>query len=78
MGPYTGVRGEGPEYETLAGFGAQLLNDDLTAIAALNDLCARYGLDTISLIVGDHIRLRSVRARADRAGGYGRRRIGVG
>jgi aldehyde:ferredoxin oxidoreductase len=47
-GPHAGVRGEGPEYETLAGFGAQLLNDDLTAVAALNDRCARYGLDTIS------------------------------
>jgi aldehyde:ferredoxin oxidoreductase len=47
-GPHTGVRGEGPEYETLAGFGANLLNDDLAAVAALNDRCARYGLDTIS------------------------------
>jgi aldehyde:ferredoxin oxidoreductase len=47
-GPYAGVRGEGPEYETLAGFGAQLLNNDLSSIAALNDRCARYGLDTIS------------------------------
>jgi aldehyde:ferredoxin oxidoreductase len=47
-GPHAGVRGEGPEYETLAGFGAQLMNDDLAAIAALNDRCARLGMDTIS------------------------------
>jgi aldehyde:ferredoxin oxidoreductase len=47
-GPYVGVHGEGPEYETLAGFGSMIENDDLSAIAALNDRCARYGLDTIS------------------------------
>ncbi len=47
-GPYAGVHGEGPEYETLSGFGAQLRNDDLPSIAALNDRCARLGLDTIS------------------------------
>ncbi len=47
-GPHAGVGGEGPEYETLAGFGANLLIDDLAAVAALNDRCARYGLDTIS------------------------------
>ncbi len=47
-GPYAGVRGEGPEYETLAGFGALLEIDDLEAIARANDLCNRLGLDTIS------------------------------
>jgi aldehyde:ferredoxin oxidoreductase len=47
-GPYAGVRGEGPEYETLAGFGALLEIDDLAAIARANDLCNRLGLDTIS------------------------------
>jgi aldehyde:ferredoxin oxidoreductase len=47
-GPYAGVSGHGPEYETLAGFGGMLLNDDLNSIAALNDLCNRYGMDTIS------------------------------
>ena len=47
-GPYAGIAGHGPEYETLAGFGGMLLNDDLNSIAALNDLCNRYGLDTIS------------------------------
>lgn len=47
-GPYAGVYGHGPEYETLAGFGANCLCDDLNAIAHMNDLCNRYGLDTIS------------------------------
>lgn len=47
-GPYAGVYGEGPEYETLAGFGALLEVDNLEAIARSNDLCNRLGLDTIS------------------------------
>ncbi|HSJ56509.1 MAG TPA: aldehyde ferredoxin oxidoreductase family protein [Anaerolineae bacterium] len=47
-GPYAGVRGHGPEYETLAGFGGNCLCDDVNAIAYVNDLCNRYGLDTIS------------------------------
>ncbi len=47
-GPYAGVAGEGPEYETLCGFGSNLQCDDLNAIAAMNDLCNRYTLDTIS------------------------------
>jgi len=37
----------GPEYETLAALGSLCLNDDLEAIAWLNTLCNRYGLDTI-------------------------------
>jgi len=47
-GPYAGVWGEGPEYETLAGFGGNLLIDDLPALAAINALCNRLGLDVIS------------------------------
>ncbi|CAG0936922.1 aldehyde:ferredoxin oxidoreductase [Thermoflexales bacterium] len=47
-GPYAGVRGEGPEYETLCGFGSNLQCDDLNAVSAMNDWCNRYGLDTIS------------------------------
>ncbi|MCS6909132.1 MAG: aldehyde ferredoxin oxidoreductase family protein [Anaerolineales bacterium] len=47
-GKYAGVYGEGPEYETLCGFGSNLQCDDLNAIAAMNDLCNRYALDTIS------------------------------
>ena len=47
-GPYKGLKGKGPEYETAAAFGPLCLNDDLPAIAKANDLCNRYGLDTIS------------------------------
>jgi len=39
----------GPEYETLSAFGSNLLNDDLVSIIQMNDLCNRYGIDTISL-----------------------------
>lgn len=37
-----------PEYETLAAFGSMCLNDDVESIIACNDICNRYGLDTIS------------------------------
>lgn len=37
-----------PEYETLASFGSNLLNDDVESIIRCNDICNRYGLDTIS------------------------------
>jgi aldehyde:ferredoxin oxidoreductase len=47
-GDYAGVHGHGPEYETLAGFGGNCQCDDLNAICHMNDLCNRYGLDTIS------------------------------
>jgi aldehyde:ferredoxin oxidoreductase len=47
-GPYAGVRGHGPEYETLAGFGGNCQCDDLNAISRMNDLCNRYGMDTIT------------------------------
>jgi aldehyde:ferredoxin oxidoreductase len=47
-GPYAGTWGEGPEYETLCGFGGNLLIDDLPALAAINVRCNDLGLDTIS------------------------------
>ena len=47
-GPYAGVKGGGPEYETLAGFGSMCLVDDLKGVAKANELCNRYGLDTMS------------------------------
>ena len=47
-GPYAGASSEGPEYETLYAFGSQCGNDYLPAIIASDDLCDRYGLDTIS------------------------------
>lgn len=47
-GPYGGIVLEGPEYETLAGFGGGLLIDDLEALATINARCNDLGLDTIS------------------------------
>jgi aldehyde:ferredoxin oxidoreductase len=48
-GPYrVDPRYGGPEYETLATFGSYCGIDDLKAIAYANQLCAMYGLDTIS------------------------------
>jgi aldehyde:ferredoxin oxidoreductase len=38
----------GAEYETLASFGSNMLIDDLQAICKANEMCNRYGLDTIS------------------------------
>jgi aldehyde:ferredoxin oxidoreductase len=38
----------GPEYETLAAFGSNCGVNDLVAVAKANELCARWGLDTIS------------------------------
>ncbi|MEQ9501181.1 MAG: aldehyde ferredoxin oxidoreductase family protein [Deltaproteobacteria bacterium] len=37
-----------PDYETLVGFGANLLNDDLELVAACHDACNRYGMDAVS------------------------------
>ncbi len=42
------VETEGPEYETLAMFGANIGNSNLESILMANDLCNRYGVDTIS------------------------------
>jgi aldehyde:ferredoxin oxidoreductase len=38
-----------PEYETLGAFGTMTLNDDIESILKCNDICNRYGLDTISV-----------------------------
>jgi len=38
----------GPEYETLAAFGPNCGVEDLEAVIKANELCGRYGLDTIS------------------------------
>ncbi len=40
--------GHNPEYETMGAFGAMCLNDDLPSVIRANELCNRYGLDTIS------------------------------
>jgi aldehyde:ferredoxin oxidoreductase len=47
-GPYAGSVAHGPEYETLAGFGANCMVDDIAAIMAANEYCNRAGIDTIS------------------------------
>jgi len=39
---------EGPEYETLAMFGANLGNSNLESIIMANSICNEYGMDTIS------------------------------
>ncbi len=46
--PYRGIESRRPEYETVWSFGGQCGNDNLSAILAAEDLCDRYGLDTIS------------------------------
>lgn len=48
-GPFA-VAGEvhRPEYETLAAFGLMCLNDSAESVVKANDICNRYGFDTIS------------------------------
>jgi aldehyde:ferredoxin oxidoreductase len=46
-GPYK-VKTGGPEYETLMAFGSNCLNSNIESILYANQLCNRYGLDTIS------------------------------
>ncbi len=48
-GLYDLAEGHKPEYETLASFGSLCLNDDIESIIKANDICNRYGLDTISV-----------------------------
>ncbi len=47
-GPYAGMHGGGPEYETVAAFGSKCLVTDLNAIAAANHIANDLGLDVIS------------------------------
>jgi aldehyde:ferredoxin oxidoreductase len=44
-----GIKRKGPEYETLVGFGPNLLIDDPVFTTRMGELCDRYGMDTISL-----------------------------
>ena len=46
--PKDAMKRKGPEHETMVGFGANLLNDNLESIVDLGELCDRYGMDTIS------------------------------
>ncbi len=47
-GKFKGLHGEGPEFESLAGFTSRILNGDLEAALKCIDLCTEYGIDTIS------------------------------
>ena len=47
-GPYQTEEGPGPEYETCGTFGTMIMNYDLAAVIKANELCNRYGMDTIS------------------------------
>ena len=42
------TEGAGPEYETICMLGSNLMNDNLASIAKGNELCNRYGMDTIA------------------------------
>ncbi len=48
QGPYASNTHK-PEYETLGCFGTMCLNDNLESINLCNEICNRYGLDTISV-----------------------------
>ena len=43
-----GIETEGPEYETVMSFGSNCGVDDIVDVMQSNELCDRYGLDTIS------------------------------
>ncbi|MGB5985679.1 MAG: aldehyde ferredoxin oxidoreductase family protein [Desulfobacterales bacterium] len=47
-GPFKSPKGPGPEYETVAAFGTMCLNADIESVAKANEICNRYGMDTIS------------------------------
>ena len=47
-GRHKGLRIEGPEYETIYAFGGLCMIDDIREIAYLNDLCDRWGIDTMT------------------------------
>ena len=46
--PDDAMKRKGPEHETMVGFGANLLNNNLDSIVDLGELCDRCGMDTIS------------------------------
>jgi aldehyde:ferredoxin oxidoreductase len=50
-GKYAVGKTDGPEYETLCGFGSNLLCTSLEGISYANELCNKFGIDTISCSV---------------------------
>ncbi len=47
-GRHTGLKLEGPEYETIFSFGGLCMIKEMEEVAYLNDLCDRLGMDTIT------------------------------
>jgi len=47
-GPYAVQEGPGPQYETAAAFGPLLMHGNMEAVIKINELCNKYGVDTIS------------------------------
>ncbi len=70
--PADRMKRKGPEHETMAGFGANLLNDNLESIVALGELCDRYGMDTISasgaIGLAFHLYEKGILTKADSGG----------
>jgi len=50
-GKYAVGKTDGPEYETICGFGPNLSCTSIEGISFANELCNRYGIDTISCSV---------------------------
>ena len=49
-GPYKGLHGEGPEYESLGSFTSRIGNSDIELALKANDLCNQLGLDILSTV----------------------------
>jgi aldehyde:ferredoxin oxidoreductase len=47
-GPFKFKKGPGPEYETIGTFGTMCLNPSIESIGKANEICNRYGMDTIT------------------------------
>jgi aldehyde:ferredoxin oxidoreductase len=47
-GPYKGLHGEGPEYESLGSFTSRIGNPDIELALKANDLCNQLGLDILT------------------------------
>ena len=48
QGRHSGLKLEGPEYETIYAFGGLCMIDSIEEVAYMNDICDRLGMDTIS------------------------------
>lgn len=47
-GPFQMEKGPSPEYETVCTFGTMCLNPSIESVAKANEICNRFGMDTIS------------------------------